>query len=79
MERSERIRKFVKEEFYYIELKVRKKEGNNVTDVIFNWDRNRLFDMVISATIFEKVLESKKGKIRNVYNYTNIAYKKAYF
>ena len=66
MERSERIRKFVKEEFYYLDLKVSKKEGNNTTEVCFNWERNRLFDYVITATIFEKVIESKKAKIKNV-------------
>jgi DNA topoisomerase-3 len=66
VERSERIRKFVKEDFYYIELKVKKKEGSKTTEVTFNWERNRLFDLIITTTIFEKVLESKKAKIISV-------------
>lgn len=56
----------MKEDFYYIELKVKKKEGNKTTEVIFNWERNRLFDLVISASIFEKVIEAKKAKIISV-------------
>jgi DNA topoisomerase-3 len=66
VERSERIRKFVKEEFFYLELTVKKKEGNNTTEVIFNWERNRLYDQVITSTLFERVLDAKKAKIKSV-------------
>ena len=71
VERSERIRKFVKEDFYYIEMKAKKREGNNTTEVVFNWERGRLFDLVIAATLLEKVLDAKKAKVKGVRNISN--------
>ena len=67
VERAEKIRKFVPEEFYYLELKLKKfdKEvGEKVTT--FNWERNRIFEKIICFTILEKTLENKNCKVISV-------------
>ena len=67
VERAEKIRKFVPEEFYYLELKIKKKDkelGEKVTT--FNWERNRIFEKLICFTILEKTLENKNCKIISV-------------
>ena len=67
VERAEKIRKFVPEEFYYLELKLKKTDkeiGEKIT--IFNWERNRIFEKIICFTILEKTLENKTCKIVSV-------------
>ena len=67
VERAEKIRKFIPEEFYYLELKLKKEDkeiGNKVTT--FNWERNRIFDKIICFTILEKLLENKNCKIISI-------------
>ena len=67
VERAEKIRKFVPEEFYYLELKLKKNDkeiGDKITT--FNWERNRIFDKIICFTIFEKLLENKNCKIISI-------------
>ena len=67
VERAEKIRKFVPEDFYYLELKLKKfdKEiGEKITT--FNWERNRIFDKIICFTILEKTLENKNCKIISI-------------
>ena len=67
VERTEKIRKFIPEEFYYIELKIEKNDKDNKTQIInFNWKRERLFNKLITVTIFEKILESKECKVTKV-------------
>jgi DNA topoisomerase-3 len=63
VERTEKIRNFVSEEFYYIDLSLEKVPG---MEVKFRWDRDRLFDKVITLTIYEKIIEAEKGKIIKV-------------
>ena len=62
VERAEKIRNFEPEEFFYLELKIKKKD-NIVT---FNWERNRIFEKIICFTILEKTLEEKTCKIISV-------------
>ena len=67
VERAEKIRKFIPEEFYYLELKLKKidKEvGEKITT--FNWERNRIFEKIICFTILEKTLESKNCEVISV-------------
>jgi DNA topoisomerase-3 len=66
VERAEKIRKFKPEEFYYIELTLCIKESNQKYDVTFNWERQRFFDKIITLTIYEKVLESKKSQVVDI-------------
>ena len=65
VERTEKIRNFISEEFYYIDLSIEKEVGKEVK---FKWDRDRLFDKVITLTIYEKIVEAGKGKIIRVTN-----------
>ena len=67
VERAEKIRKFVPEDFYYLELKLKKYDkeiGEKITT--FNWERNRIFDKIICFTILEKTLENKNCKIISI-------------
>ena len=66
VERAEKIRNFIPEEFFYLELKIKKKdkEGDNI--VTFNWERNRIFEKIICFTLLEKTLEEKNCKIISV-------------
>ena len=66
VERAEKIRNFVPEEFYYLELKIKKndKEGENI--VTFNWERYRIFEKVICFTLLEKTLEEKTCKVISI-------------
>jgi DNA topoisomerase-3 len=67
VERTEKIRSFKPEEFYYIDLHINKIDGNNRSyDIQFDWERGRLFDKFISITLLEKVIEAKTGLIKNV-------------
>ena len=67
VERAEKKRKFVPEEFYYLELKLKKKDkemGEKITT--FNWERNRIFEKLICFTLLEKTLDNKFCKIISV-------------
>ena len=67
VERAEKIRKFVPEDFYYLELKIKKRDkelGEKITT--FNWERNRIFEKIICFTILEKTLENKTCKIISI-------------
>ena len=67
VERAEKIRKFTPEEFFYLELKLKKNDkevGEKITT--FNWERNRIFDYIICFTILEKTLENKNCKVISV-------------
>ena len=66
MERTEKIRKFVSEEFFYIELKIKEKVKKEESVAIFNWKRHRLFDKDFTHTIYEKVLNAKSGIVNSV-------------
>ena len=66
VERAEKIRNFVPEEFYYLELKIKKKEKEEDICVVFNWERYRIFDKVICFTLLEKTLEEKTCKVISV-------------
>ena len=66
VERAEKIRNFVSEEFYYLELKIKKKDKEGENMVTFNWERNRIFDKVICFTLLEKTLEEKTCKVISV-------------
>ena len=67
VERAEKIRKFVPEEFYYLELKLKKVDKEIGEKIItFNWERNRIFEKIICFTILEKTLENKNCKIISV-------------
>ena len=66
VERTEKIRNFKPEEFYYIELKVKKYADSKDIEVEFSWKRNRLFDKLVCLTLYEKVMDSQGGKITNV-------------
>ena len=43
VERAEKIRNYQPEEFFYLEIKVKKKDKNGENIVTFNWERNRIF------------------------------------
>ena len=66
VERAEKIRNFEPEEFYYLELKIKKKDKEGENMVTFNWERNRIFEKVICFTLLEKTLEEKTCKIISV-------------
>ena len=66
MERTEKIRKFISEQFFYLELKITKKVKKEEIEVIFKWKRHRLFDKDFTHTIFEKLLDSKSGFVKFV-------------
>ena len=67
VERTEKIRKFIPEEFYYIELKIEKNDIDNKKQIVnFNWKRERLFNKLITTTIFEKILDSKECKVTKI-------------
>jgi DNA topoisomerase-3 len=67
VERTEKIRHFKPEEFYYLDLTLTKEEeGGNKYDVRFDWERGRLFDKLIAITLLEKVVEARAGVIKNV-------------
>ena len=61
VERAEKIRNFTPEEFYYLELKIKKKDKSNKENIVsFNWERNRIFDKIICFSLLEKTLDEKK-------------------
>jgi DNA topoisomerase-3 len=67
VERTEKIRQFRPEEFYYLDLTITKvEEGGKKYDVRFDWERGRLFDKLITLTLLEKIIEARVGTIRNV-------------
>ena len=67
VERAEKIRNFEPEEFYYLELKIKKKDKDNGENIItFNWERNRIFEKIICFTLLEKTIEEKTCKVISV-------------
>ena len=66
VERAEKIRNFKPEEFYYLELKIKKKDKDEENIITFNWERNRIFEKIICFTLLEKTLEEKTCKVLSV-------------
>ena len=66
VERAEKIRNFKPEEFYYLELKIKKKDKDGENIITFNWERNRIFEKIICFTLLEKTLEEKACKVMSV-------------
>lgn len=66
VERTEKIRNFKREEFYSIDLRLEVLVDEKKVEVCFNWKRYRLFDKLITLTLFEKLIEAKKVKIVSV-------------
>lgn len=67
VERTEKIRNFKPEEFYYIDLKIKGlAAGERSQDVDFTWKRNRLFDKMITLTLYECVMDAKVAKVISV-------------
>ncbi|CAI4047833.1 hypothetical protein SUVZ_12G2720 [Saccharomyces uvarum] len=56
VDRFERIRNFVPEEFWYIQLVVENKDSGGVTT--FQWDRGHLFDRLSVLTFYETCIET---------------------
>eukprot|EP00924_Labyrinthula_sp_SR-Ha-C_P002584 snap_masked-scaffold_13-processed-gene-0.29-mRNA-1 protein AED:0.20 eAED:0.20 QI:0/0/0/1/1/1/2/0/1037 len=50
---------FVPEPFWYIYLETGKSEEENI---VFKWDRNRLFDEAVAFTLYEKLIETNQTK-----------------
>ena len=90
VERAEKIRNFKSEKFWYIEIKIKKSSNNNNTitynnnnnnnintekPIIFNWERNHLFDMYISFILYEKVLQAKTAKVVSIKNSDRVRYR----
>jgi DNA topoisomerase-3 len=66
VERTEKIRNFRSEEFYYLDLHITKIVDGRTYDVQFNWERDRYFDQWIPLMILEKIMDAKTGRIKNV-------------
>lgn len=56
VDRFERIRNFVPEEFWYIQLVVENKDNGGTTT--FQWDRGHLFDRLSVLTFYETCIET---------------------
>ena len=56
VDRTEKIRNFIKEKFFYLELILNK---GSEKEISFSWERNRLFDENITNAIYDKILNEK--------------------
>ena len=48
---------------------------NTEKPIIFNWERNHLFDMYISFILYEKVLQAKTAKVVSIKNSDRVRYR----
>lgn len=62
VDRYERIRNFVSEEFWYIQLQVANEAGNTM----FQWERGHLFDRVSVLAFYEACIETAGNKAKVV-------------
>ncbi|KAF8543925.1 DNA topoisomerase III [Trichophaea hybrida] len=62
VDRYKRVKNFVPEPFWSIKV-LHKRDDINVT---FNWDRNRLFDRMITTILFERCLMAKTARVTAV-------------
>jgi DNA topoisomerase-3 len=62
VDRYKRVKNFVPEPFWSIKVN-HKKDGVNVN---FNWDRNSLFDRMITVILFERCLQARTAKVTAV-------------
>lgn len=63
VDRFERIRHFIPEEFWYIQLNIKGEEGES-KPIQFQWDRGRLFDRFSVLSIYEMCLEQDGDSAR---------------
>ncbi|CCH41611.1 DNA topoisomerase III [Wickerhamomyces ciferrii] len=61
VDRFKRIKNFVPEEFWYLDISVRK---GKITR--FTWKKNRLFDRLAAVVLYQKCMENEKGTITNI-------------
>ena len=62
VDRYKRVKNFVPEPFWSIMVNHKKDEVN----VTFSWDRNRLFDRMITVILFERCLQARTARVTAV-------------
>ncbi|KAF8251810.1 DNA topoisomerase III [Wilcoxina mikolae CBS 423.85] len=62
VDRYKRVKNFVPEPFWSIKV-IHKRDDINVT---FNWDRNRLFDRMMTTILFERCLMARTARVTAV-------------
>jgi DNA topoisomerase-3 len=64
VDRDWKIERFVQEDFWSVTLKLKADDGSGTA--VFEWERGRLFDQTLCASLYEEMLESPEAIVTNV-------------
>ncbi|CCE65458.1 hypothetical protein TPHA_0L01010 [Tetrapisispora phaffii CBS 4417] len=64
VDRFERIRNFIPEEFWYIQLQIANPDPNITTTTPFQWEKGHLFDRLSVLTFYELCIETAGNKAK---------------